>query len=269
MRGDLRGGLGGSRRGHETHGGAGQSGGGQDTGSAAHAGDSFGGFLRGTPVVPPRAHDSPPGPGSRAAGPHSCHRHRRAGDRRRLSRATRPAPAADRGRTRQPAPSRRNGGHHRIGPGPPPPVAGRRDTFTAPCVRREGAEAFGPAASGTPVPVRVDGTSPVRAPLTARPPCAGLTPVRGVARPASSSAGQRDGPDLPSHRPCRACPVREPALPVSGRFGHSPRSAYAASRITWSRSRLQQRLIRRETCIWEMPSRSAMLLWVMSSKNRM
>ncbi|MGI5515864.1 hypothetical protein [Streptomyces sp. CA-106131] len=52
VRGDLRGGFGGGRRGHETHGGTGQSGGGQDTGTAAHAGDSFDGFLRGTPVVP-------------------------------------------------------------------------------------------------------------------------------------------------------------------------------------------------------------------------
>jgi len=46
-------------------------------------------------------------------------------------------------------------------------------------------------------------------------------------------------------------------------------AGYAASRMTCSRTRLQQRLIRRDTCICEMPSCSAMRLWVMSPKKRM
>ncbi|CAM5583342.1 hypothetical protein SVIRM249S_05564 [Streptomyces viridochromogenes] len=57
---------------------------------------------------------------------------------------------------------------------------------------------------------------------------------------------------------------------AAGRGREVPRVlGQSASFRTWSRTREQQRLIRRETCIWEMPSCSAMWLWVMSPKKRM
>ncbi len=54
---------------------------------------------------------------------------------------------------------------------------------------------------------------------------------------------------------------------------HGTYSFTKAVRMPWprasSRTRAQLRLISRETCIWEMPSRSAIRFCVMSSKNRM
>lgn len=90
--------------------------------------------------------------------------------------------------------------------------------------------------------------------------------------------GGRGGPrSVPAANTGREQPPRRPGAPgrsgpgnrTAGRLLAAARPAQFASAITWSQSVAQVRLISRETCIWEIPSCSAIRLWVMSQKNRM
>ncbi len=112
-------------------------------------------------------------------------------------------------------------------------------------------------------------------------------PATAVAPPSGRTGGGAPGGSGPSGRPVgplrAAAPLLRTArlppdghrLPVDGP-AQPPRprarraaAAQFASAITWSQSVAQVRLISRETCIWEMPSCSAIRLCVMSQKNRM
>ncbi|MDH6588323.1 hypothetical protein M2161_007429 [Streptomyces sp. SAI-133] len=98
----------------------------------------------------------------------------------------------------------------------------------------------------------------------ARTPRCRLTEAtpRPTASPAIRSPSHRRQP--PSGRENRDGSPEHPRAPPHRSAPHPD-----ASRMICSRSRPQQRLISRETCIWEMPSCSAIRLWVMSPKKRM
>lgn len=115
---------------------------------------------------------------------------------------------------------------------------------------------------------------PITAPAAAgRAPPGTIRATRAAGRGTREPAGARNGGHGNGPRArgatCEGAGRSRASGPLAMLCRFTRRNAYAASRITWSRSLLQQRLIRRETCIWEMPSSSAMRLCVMSLKNRM